>query len=283
MGNFNYDEVSRISGNAFENWFSRLMKKKYPNRYIQTRALGSKGDLKVDGVLDNTICFACYGAENSQNFNKYCTGKFRKDLMGFNNIKNSKWSTINKWIFVTNSQHENLPAKIVSQKNSLIKRLNITFECNIWTLYDIDRNVYKKQVISPSNEKINELTNKLTSFLIYYKNFRIQLQESGYESNFYNKLNKEAEIFGLEDHKNVLIDYDKMFSDLTYCIHENILFLRTIGLQNKIDEFLQRFKLIHSSEIYFSFSYSFSKIIEITLEEEVDFINSIIDEILNNI
>lgn len=282
MTNFNYDKLSRKSGYTFENWFSRLMKEKYSTRFIQTKNAG-KGDYKVDCVLDLNTCFACYGAQNSQSFDRNSPQKFAKDLKKFYKIKKYKWPTMKNWVFVTNSQHEELPADLVSKKLKLLKELDIDFNCSIWTLYDIDNKINNQKIVLSKNEDIIKLCNKLLIFLMEYKRLRIDFQDYGYESNFYYKLDIELKISNLESEKEILKNYNIFFRELKLLINENLIFLNSIGLREKIQEFFNKFKITYTSDIYTSFVNSFSKITTISIKQEEEFINSIIEKIQRNI
>ena len=54
--------VRRASGTSFQDFFSRIMEKRYGANFQRVRAMGSLGDKGCDGYLQSTGCvFQCYG------------------------------------------------------------------------------------------------------------------------------------------------------------------------------------------------------------------------------
>ena len=150
------EELKKSSRNHSQDLFTDFMKEIYGNRYQSTYAAGRIGDMKVDGVLDNTIAYAVY-APDTYHDNKAIL-KIKKDFEGFLTQREiGNWKNIKNLTFVIKVKHKGLSPKILN----LLSEFNKDFTTEILTLDDLAN--LQKNALLLSIENDNKLLEELKS------------------------------------------------------------------------------------------------------------------------
>lgn len=91
----------KLTGNAFEDFFSEVMEKKYGGDFMRCRPWGKRGDRKNDGYLKSKrMLFQVYAP------NEMTEKDFKKKVEAdFKGAKQHWKKYFDKWIFVHNSKH----------------------------------------------------------------------------------------------------------------------------------------------------------------------------------
>lgn len=110
-------KLRKCSGDAFQDFFSALMTKRYGNDFVRVRAYGSLGDKGCDGyLLSSGKVFQCYGALNGDSGKvKYLVNKMATD---FAKAQKELPSIMNEWLMVHNLV-EGLPIEAVEKLKQL--------------------------------------------------------------------------------------------------------------------------------------------------------------------
>ncbi|GAU77122.1 hypothetical protein [Fusibacter sp. 3D3] len=164
-----YKKLKNLDGKAFEDMFSKIMKKKYKRKYQQTQNYGKQGDMKVDGILNDKVAFAIFAPETMNNLQDKAISKFRSDLKGFEKRKNDgEWKSIDEWIFVLKSDRKGIPPKlleVVGDANN--ERDNIAI--GIWSMDDIYDEI--KNLLTPEipYEVLSEVEMTISTLIKAYQ------------------------------------------------------------------------------------------------------------------
>ncbi|WP_027855324.1 ABC-three component system protein [Marinobacterium litorale] len=94
-------KLRKVSGDAFQNFFSDVMHKCHGDDFVRLRPFGSKGDKGCDGYLQSSgQVFQCYGAINGDGGKvNYLIGKMKED---FEKAKEKLPSIMKEWCMVHN-------------------------------------------------------------------------------------------------------------------------------------------------------------------------------------
>jgi hypothetical protein len=94
-------KLRKVSGDAFQEFFSDVMQKLHGDDFVRVRPFGSKGDKGCDGYLQsNGQVFQCYGAINGDGGKvNYLIGKMNED---FEKAKKKLGSIMKEWHMVHN-------------------------------------------------------------------------------------------------------------------------------------------------------------------------------------
>lgn len=96
-------KLRRVSGDAFQNFFSDMMEHRHPDDFVRVKASGPLGDKKCDGLIQSTTeIFQCYGADNGgakkNSVNAALTTKMVADYKG----ACGHWAGMTAWYMVHN-------------------------------------------------------------------------------------------------------------------------------------------------------------------------------------
>lgn len=221
------DKLANSYGDNFADLFSNIMKIYYGDRFQQTQTYGNKGDMKVDGVLNDNIAFAVYAPEVYKDTK--AINKIKSDFYGFlEHKKNGKWTNIDTWILVIKSNRKkgvtseviNLIAKLKTQHNSL--------DIKIWTLDDIALLIGKNGIFSD-----------LYANILVLKDLYIELNQ------IYNDMGRNSNrLFHPKNEENGIMWYKKFYQ--TYYInceiatfrHNNYFLADDLGIGKKLDDLI---------------------------------------------
>lgn len=127
-------------GNGFEDFFSRVMKMKYKEDFVEVKTWGNKGDLKCDGFLKSEgVIFQLY-APNEINSQKLMN-KFEED----HSLAVQHWQYIIKeWVFVQNSKDgvKGLEAPTLLSIETYIQKNPNSVPINVWGIDEIKNIVF---------------------------------------------------------------------------------------------------------------------------------------------
>lgn len=110
-------KLRKISGDAFQDFFSNVMQKCHGDDFVRVRPFGRKGDKGCDGYLQSSgQVFQCYGAINGDGGKvNYLIGKMKAD---FEKAKEKIPSIMKEWHMVHNLI-DGLPIEAVEVLDSL--------------------------------------------------------------------------------------------------------------------------------------------------------------------
>ena len=109
----------KFRGSAFQEFFSTVMDKAYPNDFRRIRSHGNTGDLKADGYLESQrTVFQVYGPDDIRSVRKLLS-KMEDDFSG----ATANWAgRLRKWVFVHNSR-TGLPAQAIQRLDAFRERV----------------------------------------------------------------------------------------------------------------------------------------------------------------
>ncbi len=104
-------ELSKLRGDAFQQFFGRIMTMTFPGDFIQTRPWGKEGDRKCDGyLLSKRQLFQCYAPnvlKKSQTLRK-----LNEDFTG---ALEQAGHSFKEWVFVHNEPDGRMPAWLATE------------------------------------------------------------------------------------------------------------------------------------------------------------------------
>lgn len=153
----------KAHGESFQDFFSQLMEREFPNDFVRVKPHGNKGDGGCDGWLDSKkAIFQCYAPKSLKL--DVLTKKIENDFKA----AKEKWPTMKEWIFVHNF-YDGIPAPALmfleelQSKNSDIKigkmgpaDISIIFESLLKK--DFHSNTHALIGPVPSNDKSIDLS-----------------------------------------------------------------------------------------------------------------------------
>ena len=112
-------KLRKVSGDAFQDFFSNVMQKCHGDDFVRVRPFGRKGDKGCDGYLQsNGQVFQCYGAINGDAGKvDYLIGKIKED---FEKAKSKIPSIMKEWYMVHNLV-DGLPIEAIEVLDELKK------------------------------------------------------------------------------------------------------------------------------------------------------------------
>lgn len=221
------NKLLSFHGNVFEDLFSDIMKKYFGDRFQQTQAYGNKGDMKVDGILDNHVAFAVYAPIVYTDSKEI--SKIKSDFYGFlKHRKNGKWENIDTWIFVVKS---NQPRGVTSEVMNLIAELSNEYNfinIKVWTVADIEPFIINNGTLS-----------NLYASILWLKNTYSELNKiyAGLERNsnvLFHPKNEENGIMWY----NKFIDTLNVNNEIAEFRHNNYFLANKLKIGEAIDELI---------------------------------------------
>lgn len=216
-------KVSMTSGNEFENIIANIIRGGAGQlTAYQTLPLGCLGDGGIDVVeIDkNGFCYACYGAESRDSYQKGVVKKFKNDCDNFFKNK-AKWNNAKKFVFVTNQIDTRQPDKFIEEIGNMIKKYN--FDIEVWSLKDffdyfkIGASKIKERLQNDIFEKFNNsYLNHMLTEQSWHGAFSVEDYNYVLNLFYYLKTNKifDEDIANLYEQLNTILEIFNNHSQL---------------------------------------------------------------------